>query len=947
MSFIKLSRDNFVNSKIKNSFNIKYVKNDIETHICDKNIKSKSLIYSQGLTYNDIDENLLGIPSDEDTKTDINVFFNVANDSELNFSNVFDSKKSLIDRFNVRYQDEIADGSLNEITNENLKSYNLKNYFNIERVSQKFLIDSIENSKINTVKNNLYDFYRKDMTKDYYPELSFGYCNYNSLNFFSQKIQDNNLHSNCVVYSNQYNGVENEISFLNDFTLNFSLNVRKYTNNKRSCLLHIPNIISIYVIELLNSYSFCITTGSNSNLFLNNVNFPNVDFLLEQDDSQAGCYLISSNRFDYNKWYNINMSFYQNKQNSDMFNLIIKSNSETINNLEIEVSSNIDNNFNSYICIGNKPDYKKADDSINTNFNEIFYTFFGKNYTDDGSDGPFYTKDINLGNSTAYDDAALGKNINQIINDENLVFFNETEENSSSFSGEISDFKIYNTTLNEENISELYKSNISDLELHKSLGLIFYLPLFYLPLFVKKQGNFNNIINNTNLYYSNIYNPYYANTSGGLDISVENYLVDVVSIKKPNVIINGSDRRNIYSNFHNSFSQILSNNFQKIKKGIFSAEIEVETIDENITNNENLEYSSGSNFYRNLLLLPCDNGIPNISFNIINQIINDQNIITSQQNYDNNYPYNIDCTNCLSGHDNIIEKNITLPTNSLEYAVSSNGELELFLARKDACFNISNYIFHDEVLSNQNDILNTGNKIIQKELESLKLKYKETDSNPVLRRYNDSDLRIENSLLEEDGIIYKDLPLPYYDFTSLKHNMFSSLFDISSAYYNLKIKKGTFNLQDTLIGTNNQLNIRLSDNSKGLLYRNDCLTKVATWNYVGNIFYKEGIALINNPSLFYLGKVNFNVDFASESSLFIHETDIIINKGIANSSNNKTYNPNLRIDESAFNSDEPFVYISDVNLHDENFNIIAKARLANPIPKKNTDNIMIKLKMDY
>jgi hypothetical protein len=34
-------------------------------------------------------------------------------------------------------------------------------------------------------------------------------------------------------------------------------------------------------------------------------------------------------------------------------------------------------------------------------------------------------------------------------------------------------------------------------------------------------------------------------------------------------------------------------------------------------------------------------------------------------------------------------------------------------------------------------------------------------------------------------------------------------------------------------------------------------------------------------------------------------------------------------------------------LHDENLNIIARAKLARPAPKKNEDNILFRLKMDY
>ena len=41
------------------------------------------------------------------------------------------------------------------------------------------------------------------------------------------------------------------------------------------------------------------------------------------------------------------------------------------------------------------------------------------------------------------------------------------------------------------------------------------------------------------------------------------------------------------------------------------------------------------------------------------------------------------------------------------------------------------------------------------------------------------------------------------------------------------------------------------------------------------------------------------------------------------------------------------MYITDIHLHDENLNIIAKAKLAKPFAKKNSDNVLFRLKLDY
>ena len=45
--------------------------------------------------------------------------------------------------------------------------------------------------------------------------------------------------------------------------------------------------------------------------------------------------------------------------------------------------------------------------------------------------------------------------------------------------------------------------------------------------------------------------------------------------------------------------------------------------------------------------------------------------------------------------------------------------------------------------------------------------------------------------------------------------------------------------------------------------------------------------------------------------------------------------------------DEDFVYITDIDIHDENLNVVAKAKLAQPFPKKNSDNVLFRVKMDF
>lgn len=937
MSFIKLNRDSFENTKIKNSFKVKFEKNDLNSYISDNNFDCKNLLYSSEITFDQIDPELLNINtgglSNEQLllkKVKTAQFFNITFDQSSSFKDIYDDKKDLVENHGLN--------------NNNLKSINFKNTFDIRRESQEFIINSFSLSKLNTVKNSLYDYYDKDMSKDYYPEVNFGYCNYNSLNLFSQKADAGITHSNCIVYSNQYDAstLKNEIDFSNSFTVNFWLNVRKNSSNDRSCIIHIPEVISIYSIEKSDAILLYITTGDNANKLLNNDNFPNISL----NQSADGCYLLSENNLTYNNWCNVNFSFFKNRSNSDEYRLLVHNDNVLQHSINIVINSSSPKSFNSFVCLGNKPEYE-VNNVNNTNYEEIFYTFFGKKLDGSGLNGPFYKKDLSFGKNINYNDDQLNKDIEAIVNDDHNIIFNKDIENSSAFSGEIHDIKIYNSTLSQENIEYISKNNIQSIEEHKNLGLQFYIPMFYFPLFVKKEGLFNNSISNANLYYSNIYNPYYANSCGGLDISVENYLVDFVSFKKPNVIIHGEDINNIFGNKTNDVEQSLvtDNDYNKIKKGVFSADISIDNIELNTLNGQHLDTSLGSNFYRNSLILPCDNGIPIITFDVISNSLENNEI--SYQNISTNKIYNIDCTNCLSGFENITRDYRPVESNTaLSYNIFEGDDSVVVNSYHDGLFDISNFIYHDTKVTSQSQVININESQIKKSIDTLSKSVK-TNSNPVTRIYNDPNLFINEILLDED-VIYKKLPISYFDFNASSLNMFSVVYDLSKSYYNTKIKKKTFSIVDeNVVGTNNNIKFKLSENGSGTLYRDDCLTKVAKWNYVGHIFYSEGILCINNPSLYYFGKKNFKIEMSAQSNLYVHETNVIINEGLINNSSNDTYNSNLRIDESSFNSEEPFVYISDVNLHDENLNVVAKARLAHPIPKKNTDNILIKLKMDY
>ena len=173
------------------------------------------------------------------------------------------------------------------------------------------------------------------------------------------------------------------------------------------------------------------------------------------------------------------------------------------------------------------------------------------------------------------------------------------------------------------------------------------------------------------------------------------------------------------------------------------------------------------------------------------------------------------------------------------------------------------------------------------------------------------------------------------------------LFDISNLYYGNRINPGSFIISDhSLTGTNERISIKLKDNSEGSLYRADALTKHAEWNNVGDILYDEGIVLIKSPHLLYYCKDKTDISFRGEQNLHAMILNVPFEKSSFNSSSNATYKK-ITPSYNTFDDNEESIYITGLNIHDDNFNIIMKAHFAQPILKTQADEFVVRLKMDF
>jgi hypothetical protein len=201
-----------------------------------------------------------------------------------------------------------------------------------------------------------------------------------------------------------------------------------------------------------------------------------------------------------------------------------------------------------------------------------------------------------------------------------------------------------------------------------------------------------------------------------------------------------------------------------------------------------------------------------------------------------------------------------------------------------------------------------------------------------------------------DRGLQQGVPLAIYQRTLDPSSNQVTIFNISNLYYGRRIQPGSFSITDSsLSGSAGSISVTLKDDYMGNLYRADSSTPPATQNSVGNIFYDEGIVLIKSPHLYFFGKHQYEMSFKGVHNIYTQKYEILAPSGLLNSSSNATYLENSsKLKASGDPTDQdPFVYISGLNFHDENMNVVAKARLAQPIIKREGDKILFKVTLDF
>lgn len=982
---------------------------------------------------------------------------------------------------NISQEDLGGNQSLTyRVSNDKNKNYS----FGVNRIKKKYLARDLNAEKIKSVKR-LQEYYNNRFSIHNYKRMSWGFSNYNTLNFFTSDVYNSNIstneyektHKNCLLYPNLSvdNKSQYDFSDMSEKTFSFFVNVNKKNKLKKNqsilginsgCVLFVPGIISVNVIEGSSLDGNGFNEKFRLYIQLGEESYSNIDYTGLNESNNYNSYSSTNNNYidfvvskndiiNYNNWHNVCISI--NNIRSEEYILQIFLDGNLINTFTGNFSFSHSQSENSYITIGNKPTFKNSNYSTNNTY--ILSKYFSENkaltgFNSDGA-GPFCKNFIDFGKNSRsalnITDIAIANH--NVLFEDNLFLKDDYAQRNNGFEsfafhGEVHDIRILNTSCDVVIAKEIYENSVRESDQNYSIDeLIFYIPVYFVPLLVKKKGIVNlkkeaSKIKTENVAYSFPTNPYYFNHVGGHETSVENFVVEFVNQVSPCILFEDSIDGNDYSILEILDSTELKT-YSQVGEDPLVGAIKKSKVESSFWTNSAFNKAL---IYRNNFIFPNDNGIQQQNFNFIFETffkneLKHRLFEEHSQYYNPSFVFTGDYTsneNLFSTNNSFISENFNQVNN--ERLENSNSGLYAFInkvqnienkevffsgdsefksdvlnsykiqdsfeSRKDKLWNISNRNFHSfyyadmvseysgysslsdymtyhqQFNESENFHIETsirfdaratdsltedekqklGNKIVYK-TSNVTLEVGDTtnkfttysnpcsriyDSNIVLRDSPNKKIAQKSLNIFNDRIEYFSYEMPLYITDYNKENYDTVLFAVSSQLVNKGIKKQTLEILDVdLLGSGGVLSCKLKDNSFGQIYRANCETKVAKWNCIGNILYSEGFININHPGLYNFGYSNFKITFESSTNMYVHELNIPAYSGQFNLSDNKTYIEDLRLNNSSFNLDEDFVYMTDINLHDENLNILAKARLAKPFAKKNSDNVLFRLKMDY
>lgn len=195
---------------------------------------------------------------------------------------------------------------------------------------------------------------------------------------------------------------------------------------------------------------------------------------------------------------------------------------------------------------------------------------------------------------------------------------------------------------------------------------------------------------------------------------------------------------------------------------------------------------------------------------------------------------------------------------------------------------------------------------------------------------------------------------------------------IPSLFYGKQIDPGSVVIRDGAFNGRNIVRV-LNDDGRGCLYLSGSVTRRIsgeeytgdTRHKVGNVFYSEGLIVITDPGLwdmfdssdlFWLPATAqasgtfaplIGIEFSGQGKVHTKTFNCRLGTSQANASNNPTFSS---VDSNGVLRpvrDDGITYITAVGLYNEDRTLVAVAKLAAPLRKREKDKQNIRLKLDF
>jgi len=204
------------------------------------------------------------------------------------------------------------------------------------------------------------------------------------------------------------------------------------------------------------------------------------------------------------------------------------------------------------------------------------------------------------------------------------------------------------------------------------------------------------------------------------------------------------------------------------------------------------------------------------------------------------------------------------------------------------------------------------------------------------------------------------------------------LFHVPSMFYGKQIDPGSVRITDGVYNKRKIVRV-FKDDGRGSLYVSGSMTRdISSEEYtgqkrrkVGNVFYSEGLIVFTDPALYDMfdsGSIFWqptisvsgvfgdllSAEFLGQTKIYTKTFNCRLGTAQGNASNNKTFskvddNGTITTDDDRIvvERHDGVTYITSVGLYNEDRELVAIAKLAQPIRKREKDKINIRLKMDF